>query len=69
MTRKVKIAEMSVKVVQHLVREGRWIEENKAYEHEEIVTTIVRSPIDLGINKPLAAQEMESVLSSYLASL
>jgi len=66
---KVKIAEMSVKVVQHLLREGRWLEEKGRYEHERIVTTIVRSPIDLGIDAPLSSHELEAILSQHLASL
>jgi len=60
---------MSVKVVQHLVSEGRWIDEEKGYEHQNIVTTIVRSPIDVGIRKPLSPHEMEEILRDYLASL
>ena len=66
---KVKIAEMSIRVVQHLHREGRWLDEKGRYEHEKIVTTIVRSPIDLGINEHLSPQEMEKILSNHMASL
>jgi len=66
---KVKLQEMSIKVVQHLHREGRWLEDEGRYEREEIVTTIVRSPIDLGINSHLAPHEMEQILSQHMASL
>ena len=53
--RKKKIAEVSAKVVQHAILDddGNW---------ESVITTLVRTPLDLNISEVLSPPDLEQLL-------
>tara|TARA_R100001443_G_scaffold43533_2_gene56610 strand:- start:1333 stop:1521 length:189 start_codon:yes stop_codon:yes gene_type:complete len=60
--RKIKIGEVTAKIVQHAVvgDDGR---------QEGVITTLVRTPIDLGINAEMTPQQLEQCLIQTLVEM